>query len=184
VSITSPANSLTLTPSPLTGTGTIDINLANANIFSALQTFTNGIGIGSNASTNQITLVNGNEFLFSTTFGVGATFSKAELGSTGVFAFTAFPTPTTAADTGISRDSAGVIDFGNGTAKDKSATLQLKLTTMTPQLFSALATCVSGLEGTEAAVTDSTTVTFNATITGSGTNHIHAYCNGTNWVVQ
>jgi len=53
-----------------------------------------------------------------------------------------------------------------------------------PGAFSTLATCNSGLEGARAAVTDSTTATFGATISGSGSNHVPAYCNGTNWVVQ
>jgi hypothetical protein len=50
-------------------------------------------------------------------------------------------------------------------------------------VFSTLPSCVSGLEGTVAAVTDSTTNTYGATITGSGSNHVPAYCNGTNWIV-
>ncbi len=50
--------------------------------------------------------------------------------------------------------------------------------------FSALPSCVAGLEGTMAAVTDSTTITFGATITGSGSNHVLAYCDGTNWTVH
>lgn len=50
--------------------------------------------------------------------------------------------------------------------------------------FSGLPTCTSGLEGTRSSVTDSTTATYAATITGSGSNHVPAYCNGTNWVVD
>jgi hypothetical protein len=50
-------------------------------------------------------------------------------------------------------------------------------------IFSTLPSCVSGLEGTVAAVTDSTTNTYGATITGSGSDHVPAYCNGTNWIV-
>lgn len=52
-----------------------------------------------------------------------------------------------------------------------------------PQVFSALATCAGGTEGTIAAVTDSTTVVWGATITGTGMNHVLAFCNGTNWTV-
>lgn len=51
-------------------------------------------------------------------------------------------------------------------------------------LFSALPACVSGKEGMQAPVTDSITITNGATITGSGTNHVNGYCNGTNWVVM
>ena len=49
--------------------------------------------------------------------------------------------------------------------------------------FSALAACSAGLEGTTGAVTDSATNTWGATITGSGSNHVLAYCDGTNWTV-
>jgi hypothetical protein len=49
--------------------------------------------------------------------------------------------------------------------------------------FATLPSCVAGLEGTKAAVTDSTTNSYGATITGAGSNHVPAYCNGTNWIV-
>jgi hypothetical protein len=54
---------------------------------------------------------------------------------------------------------------------------------ITPGLFSALPTCNSGNEGEQGAVTDSMTNTWGATITGSGTDHVLAYCDGTNWTV-
>jgi hypothetical protein len=50
-------------------------------------------------------------------------------------------------------------------------------------LFSALGTCNSAAEGTQSPITDSTTATWGATITGSGANHVLAYCDGTNWTV-
>jgi hypothetical protein len=49
--------------------------------------------------------------------------------------------------------------------------------------FSTLAACTSGLEGTMAAVIDSTTNTWGATITGSGADHVLAYCDGSAWTV-
>jgi hypothetical protein len=52
-----------------------------------------------------------------------------------------------------------------------------------PAAFSGLASCSSGLEGSIRGVTDSTTATWGATITGGGSNHVLAYCNGTNWTV-
>lgn len=55
---------------------------------------------------------------------------------------------------------------------------------MTAKHFSTLNTCNGTTEGSEAAVNDSTTNTYGGTITGGGTNHVHAYCNGTNWVVD
>ena len=50
-------------------------------------------------------------------------------------------------------------------------------------LFAALSACASGTEGTSEPVTDSTTATWGATITGGCTNHVLAYCDGTNWTV-
>lgn len=49
--------------------------------------------------------------------------------------------------------------------------------------FSGLTACSGTNEGTIAAVTDSTTNTWGATITGAGANHVLAYCDGTNWTV-
>lgn len=57
---------------------------------------------------------------------------------------------------------------------------------LTAQTFSTLTgqvTCNSGNEGTIAAITDSTTATWGATITGGGSNHVEGRCNGTNWTV-
>lgn len=55
---------------------------------------------------------------------------------------------------------------------------------VTAVAFSALPTCNAGAEGTMRAVTDSTTATWGATIAGSSTNHVLAYCDGTNWTVM
>lgn len=52
-----------------------------------------------------------------------------------------------------------------------------------PQTFSVLSACASGIEGQTAAITDSTTNTWGATITGGGTNHVLGYCDGTVWTV-
>lgn len=49
--------------------------------------------------------------------------------------------------------------------------------------FASAPACASGLEGHSVSITDSNTVVFNATIAGSGTNHVRGYCNGTNLVV-
>lgn len=53
-----------------------------------------------------------------------------------------------------------------------------------PVAFASLPTCVAGLEGSRAAVSNSTTATPNAVIAGGGTNHVGAYCDATNWVVR
>lgn len=50
--------------------------------------------------------------------------------------------------------------------------------------FASLPTCNSGQEGTDAPVIDSTTNTWGATVTGGGSNHVKAYCDGTNWTVE
>lgn len=54
----------------------------------------------------------------------------------------------------------------------------------TPVAFAALPSCAAALEGIRRSVTDSTSAVFNATVVGSGTNHVLAYCNGTNWTVH
>jgi hypothetical protein len=43
--------------------------------------------------------------------------------------------------------------------------------------------CNSGNKGMMATVTDSTTNTWGATITGSGSDTVGAFCDGTNWTV-
>jgi hypothetical protein len=56
-------------------------------------------------------------------------------------------------------------------------------TAASPAHFSTLPACASGIEGTTAPVTDSTTNVWGATITGSGVDHVLAYCDGANWTV-
>lgn len=53
-----------------------------------------------------------------------------------------------------------------------------------PTAFASLPTCNAANEGANTAVNNSTTVTFNAAISGGGSSHVAAYCNGTNWVVH
>ena len=53
-----------------------------------------------------------------------------------------------------------------------------------PVAFASLPACSATIEGTEASVKDSTTATYAGTIAGAGANHVHAYCNGTAWVVD
>jgi len=50
--------------------------------------------------------------------------------------------------------------------------------------YSALPTCNSGREGLMQPISDSNSTTFNATISGGSTNHVIAYCNGTNYKVH
>ena len=52
----------------------------------------------------------------------------------------------------------------------------------TPVLFSTLPACSATFAGYIATVSDSSTSVMGATITGSGSNDVIGYCNGTNWV--
>jgi hypothetical protein len=54
----------------------------------------------------------------------------------------------------------------------------------TPKIFSKFPACGSTNEGACAVITDSTTVTWGATITGGSTNHVLGYCDGSNWTVS
>jgi hypothetical protein len=49
--------------------------------------------------------------------------------------------------------------------------------------FAALPACSATFEGSMAAVTDATSATNGATVAGSGTHHVLAYCNSVNWLV-
>jgi hypothetical protein len=79
-------------------------------------------------------------------------------------------------DTGLS--ASGTLPTINTTGGIAAYTVQHKAVT-----FANLPACASGLEGMQGAVTDSTTATWGATITGTGSNHVLGYCDGTNWTV-
>jgi Pectate lyase superfamily protein len=49
--------------------------------------------------------------------------------------------------------------------------------------FTSLPSCGSSAEGEMRAVTDATANTWGSTITGGGSNHVLAYCDGTAWTV-
>lgn len=53
----------------------------------------------------------------------------------------------------------------------------------TPVSFSTLPSCTSGGNGLLYALTDGSTNIVGTTVAGGGSNHVMAYCNGTNWVV-
>lgn len=67
----------------------------------------------------------------------------------------------------------------DGTGHAFETSLKLALGTV-----GSLPTCNSAAEGTLYAVTDSNSTAFYATLVGGGTNHVMAYCNGTNWTVH
>jgi len=52
-----------------------------------------------------------------------------------------------------------------------------------PTAFGNLPTCASGTQGMLKPVSDSTTNTWGASITGGGSDHVLAFCDGTNWTV-
>lgn len=73
---------------------------------------------------------------------------------------------------------------GAGVAIASLGPAAVKLTPGTYAILIAAFPCNSSNEGMFAAVTDSSTATYNATVAGSGSNHIPVYCNGTNWVAH
>lgn len=83
---------------------------------------------------------------------------------------------TTSAEAWRTQASGG---FSIGTTADSGiGTLILK-----KQAFASLTACSSTIEGAMASITDSSTITWGATITGGSTNHVMGYCDGTNWTV-
>jgi hypothetical protein len=52
-----------------------------------------------------------------------------------------------------------------------------------PTTFGNLPSCAAGTEGLQKAISDSTTDMWGATITGGGSRHVLAYCDGTHWTV-
>jgi hypothetical protein len=88
---------------------------------------------------------------------------------------------STAANQFLIRASGGV---GIGTASPQATLDTAGQDRRKPVTFSTLTACSSTIEGETAAVTDSNTATWGATITAGGsTNHVLAYCDGTNWTV-
>lgn len=68
-------------------------------------------------------------------------------------------------------------------ASEAMVTQSMRAPIIAKQAFSGLPACGTSSEGALAGVTDSTTVTWGATITGGGSNHVLGYCDGTNWTV-
>ncbi|HEX3941376.1 MAG TPA: hypothetical protein VHX11_07840 [Acidobacteriaceae bacterium] len=81
-------------------------------------------------------------------------------------------------DTGLAGDSASAPTVNTTGGSQSAAGYQ-----STAAAFANLPACASGLEGSTRAITDSTTNTWGDTITGSGSDHVLGYCDGTNWTV-
>jgi hypothetical protein len=76
------------------------------------------------------------------------------------------------------RPSGGICNYGGMHLGRPTGSLRID-----PTLFSNLPTCALGTQGMLKPVSDSTTKTWGATITGGGSDHVLAYCDGTNWTV-
>lgn len=126
-------------------------------------TATVGMGITATSSQNNVWLLN---------FGV---FGWANT--------TQFISPTL--DTGMSRDSAGVVDIGTGTQGNKAGSVNLKNLTATGVIALGgftVSTLPAGVKGQTAYVSDAVACTFLGTLTGGGTTACPVFYNGTAWV--
>jgi hypothetical protein len=88
---------------------------------------------------------------------------------------------------GLNTTSYGMNAFFSGNLTYASAAaVSQPYTQNNAQLFAALPACGTSLEGALAEVSDSTTTTWGATITGTGTSStptVTAHCNGSAWTV-
>lgn len=73
----------------------------------------------------------------------------------------------------------GILNTAPAVAFDVKGALRTR-----PVAFASAPACSSTIEGSMQAISDSTTATWGATITGGGTNHVLAYCDGTAWTVM
>lgn len=93
-------------------------------------------------------------------------------------------TPASGTINGASSFTPPTNSFGTIYSPDNTnytADFALKIPLVTA--FASLPACSSANEGVFAPVSDSATITWGATITGGGSNHVSAYCDGTNWTV-
>lgn len=153
--------------------------------------FTSGPTFGSITNGHIITLVDSNpiktlsdptQTLYrGTPWDANDTFIALDNASSGAFstAQLAFGAPVSISNyVGSNPDNTSWLERLTSTAKTFAVPVDV-----TPVAFSALPSCASGIEGTFRAVSDSTTNTWGATITGSGSDHVLGYCDGTNWTV-
>ncbi len=87
-------------------------------------------------------------------------------------------------NTGVSDPSAISFVAGTGSGNVVRATLPVMVTPVIPPiLFASITACNGGTAGAIQTVSDSSTNTWGATITGSGGNTVMAFCNSVNWTV-
>ena len=143
------------------------------------ETFALGGTLGNAGLTNSATTVNGQTCTLGSTCTI----------STGLISgLTTGFIPKASSATALNNSH---IDDGVTTASTVTITEPVVVNTGGPvnsaqlgtNVFSALPACTSGVEGTWAPVTDSTTNTWGATITGGGTDHVLAYCDSAQWTV-
>jgi hypothetical protein len=91
------------------------------------------------------------------------------------------PSPTAGAFMAITQGAQDTIALDTTKLTNPAATVLIG--TLGPVTFATLPACGSSSEGSMNPVTDSTTVTWGATVAGGGSSHVLAYCDGTNWTV-
>lgn len=183
-----PAGLLTITQvdSNVNIAGEMSGSIANVANFGASNTIARAVGFHSAiGNTNTATMTEADNFLSDAPqMGTGGVtkwvgFHALSLGGVGTtnYGFLADDAGTAAGTwaffSGGSTPSSfgGQVDFGT-TVK------------FTPRGETSLPTCNSGAEGTVASVNNSNTGTWGATITTTGSFHVLAYCDGTNWTVM
>lgn len=167
--------SVATTPVSNSGTGTL-ISLGNvftgigASTFAGAGTPTVDLTTNWGSTTKKwANIYTGNQYVY-TDFGIRAG---------GTLKWSSTTDPTAAADTGISRDSAGVIDFGNGTQGDQTATLAFGTAQAKRLTARRGTTVVAGDFVPDANWGASTTV---ALVNASSKDHggqVSIHCNGT-----
>lgn len=86
---------------------------------------------------------------------------------------------TATSDMGLEHPAPGVLGINNSVLGSYTGTALL----LGPQTVAQLPTCNSGTKGARATATDATSTTFMGTLTGSGSNIVPAFCNGTAWLI-
>jgi len=80
---------------------------------------------------------------------------------------------------GLGSFAGGSLHWTSNAGITVNGTIQVK-----PGIFASLPPCSSATEGTQASLIDSSTNTWGTTITGGGSNHVLAYCDGSSWTVS